>query len=93
MRYFYGEQACRNGKVRASLDEALAQVAAAQHVHMEVQDRLAGIMAGVGNHAEAVLEALGLCDLVHRVSTGAWGFRSSNAMTSSSSYTVVEGIS
>ena len=57
----------------ASSDEVLAQVFAAEDVHVEVHDGLAGVDALVGDDAETVLQALGLSDLLDGVSHGAHG--------------------
>ena len=48
----------------APSDEVLAQVFAAEDVHVEVHDGLAGVDALVGDDAETVLQALGLGNLV-----------------------------
>ena len=60
-------------KEKASSDEVLAQVLAAEDVHVEVHDGLAGIDALVGDDAETVLQALGLSDLLDGVGHGAHG--------------------
>ena len=57
----------------APSDEVLAQVFAAEDVHVEVHDGLAGIDALVGDDAETVLQALGLGNLLDGVSHGAHG--------------------
>lgn len=58
---------------QASSDEVLAQVLAAEDVHVEVHDSLAGVDALVGDDAEAVLQALGLGNLLDGVGHGAHG--------------------
>lgn len=58
---------------QAPSDEVLAQVLAAEDVHVEVHDRLAGVDALVGDDAETVLQALGLGDFPNGVGHGAHG--------------------
>lgn len=57
----------------ASSDEVLAQVFAAEDVHVEVHDGLAGVNALVGDDAETVLQALGLSNLLDGMGHGAHG--------------------
>ena len=57
----------------APSDEVLAQVLAAEDVHVEVHDGLACVNALVGDDAETVLQTLGLGDLLDGVSHGAHG--------------------
>lgn len=57
----------------APSDEVLTQVLAAEDVHVEVHDGLAGVDALVGDDAETVLQTLGLGDLLDGVSHGAHG--------------------
>lgn len=52
-------------------DKVLAQVLAAEDVHVEVHDGLAGVNALVGDDAETVLQALGLSNLLDGMGHGA----------------------
>ena len=56
---------------QAPSDEVLAQVLAAEDVHVEVHDGLAGVDALVGDDAETVLQAFGLGDFLNGVGHGA----------------------